>query len=138
MKTKLGIAAGALAAIAYLTGFFGGYVALIVITGYVFIAEENDWLKVNVLKALVITLFFSVLSALIGFVPNIISLINSLFNIWGSNFSIAVVSNIVSFINSCLNIIEKVLILLLALFAANLKTIKIGFIDKMIEKIVIR
>ena len=36
MKTKLGISAGALAAIAYLTGFFSGYLVLVLIVGYVF------------------------------------------------------------------------------------------------------
>lgn len=144
MKTKFGITAGALAAIAYLCGFFSGYVVLALIVGYVFIVEENDWLKINVLKALVITLCFSVLSALIGFIPNIFDLIASLFRIWGKGTTISgneVVSGInaaVSFIQNILNICEKVLMLVLALFAAKLKTVKIGFIDGIIEKAIIK
>lgn len=142
MKTKLGITAGALAAITYLTGFFSGYLALIVIVGYVFIMQENDWLKLNTLKALVLTLAFSVLTALVGFIPNILTLINSLFAIWdGSiygNKVLPAINDIVSFINNCINLIEKVLMLLLALYATKLKTVKIGFIDNMLEKIIVK
>ena len=144
MKTKLGIAAGALAAIAYLCGFFSGYLVLALIVGYVFIVEDNDWLKINVLKALVITLCFSVLSALIGFIPNLFDLITSLFRIWGEGGTISgseavtSINAVVSFIQTVLNICEKVLMLLLALYATKLETIKIGFIDRIIEKAIIK
>ncbi|MBO4505375.1 MAG: hypothetical protein J5712_01410 [Lachnospiraceae bacterium] len=144
MKTKFGITAGALAAIAYLCGFFSGYLVLALIVGYVFIVEENDWLKINVLKALVIMLCFSVLSALIGFIPNLLDLVASLFRIWGKgatisgNSVVSGISSAVSFIQSILNICEKVLMLVLALFAAKLKTVKIAFIDNIIEKAIIK
>ncbi|MBR5968002.1 MAG: hypothetical protein IK001_05330 [Lachnospiraceae bacterium] len=144
MKTKFGITAGALAAIAYLCGFFSGYLVLALIVGYVFIVEENDWLKINVLKALVIMLCFSVLSALIGFIPNLLDLVASLFRIWGKgstisgNTVVSGISSAVSFIQSILNICEKVLMLVLALFAAKLKTVKIAFIDNIIEKAIIK
>ncbi|MBQ3911745.1 MAG: hypothetical protein II694_02085 [Lachnospiraceae bacterium] len=144
MKTKFGIAAGAFAAIAYLCGFFSGYLVLALIVGYVFIVEDNDWLKINVLKALVITLCFSVLSALIGFIPNIFDLIASLFRIWGKGTTISGaeaivgINSAVAFIQTVLNFCEKVLMLLLALFATKLKTIKIGFIDSIIEKAIIK
>ena len=142
MKTKLGITAGAVAAVAYLAGFFSGYLALIVIVGYVFIMQENDWLKLNSLKALVLMLAFSVLTALVVFIPNIISLINSLLNIWDgslyNNKVIPAINDCVTFINNCISLIEKVLMLLLALYATKLKTVKIGFIDNILEKIIIK
>ena len=142
MKTKLGITAGAVAAVAYLAGFFSGYLALIVIVGYVFIMQENDWLKLNSLKALVLMLAFSVLTALVGFIPNIISLINSLLNIWDgslyNNKVIPAINDCVTFINNCINLVEKVLMLLLALYATKLKTVKIGFIDNILEKIIVK
>ena len=142
MKTKLGITAGAVAAVAYLAGFFSGYLALIVIVCYVFIMQENDWLKLNSLKALVLMLAFSVLTALVVFIPNIISLINSLLNIWDgslyNNKVIPAINDCVTFINNCISLIEKVLMLLLALYATKLKTVKIGFIDNILEKIIIK
>ena len=142
MKTKLGITAGAVAAVAYLAGFFSGYLALIVIVGYVFIMQENDWLKLKSLTALVLMLAFSVLTALVEFIPNIISLINSLLSIWDgsiyNNKVIPAINDCVTFINNCISLIEKVLMLLLALYATKLKTVKIGFIDNILEKIIIK
>ncbi len=142
MKTKFGITAGALTAIAYLAGFFSGYTVLALIVGYVFIVEDNDWLKINTLKALFVTLCFDIILALIGFIPNLITLINSLVRIWDDGITgykaIAGISNTITFIQNLINIIEKVVILLLALLATKLKTIKIGFIDSIIEKVIVK
>lgn len=50
-KTKLGITVGALGAITFFAGFFGGYLAAIVLAGYALLFEENAWLKRSVVKA---------------------------------------------------------------------------------------
>ena len=44
-KSKLGIPVTLLAAAAALLGLYGGYVAVIVLVGYVLLVEENEWLK---------------------------------------------------------------------------------------------
>ena len=59
-KTKLGITVGALGAITFFAGFFGGYLAAIVLAGYALLFEENAWLKRSVVKAVVLMVFFSV------------------------------------------------------------------------------
>ncbi|MCR5330386.1 MAG: hypothetical protein K6E62_04260 [Lachnospiraceae bacterium] len=139
MKTKLGITAGALAAIAYLAGYFSGYIVLFLIVGYVFIIEENDWLKMSTLKALCITLCFDLVIAVLGFIPDILNTINSMFNIWKSSITgndvVPAIQQIISFLNRVLSLAEKVLMLLLAYYATKLKTINIGFIDKIVDKI---
>ena len=58
-KTRVGITAGAFGAAACLAGFFGGYVAVILLAGYVLLFEENAWLRRCVVKVFVIMLFFS-------------------------------------------------------------------------------
>jgi len=134
MKTKLGISASMLATVTYLLGLFTGNLALLLIAGYVLLCETDEWLKKSVVKALLISLAFSLASALIGFIPNAITLVDDLFNIFGGNFSIAFLSRIVNFINTVLGVVEKLLMLGLAAMAASNKTIKLPVIDDIIDK----
>lgn len=134
MKTKLGISVTMLAAAAYLLGLFSGYLVLVLIAGYVLICETDEWLKKSVVKALVISLAFSLVSAIIGFIPNAITMVDDLFNIFGGNFSIGFISRIVIFINTVLGVLQKLLMLGLAAMAASNKTIKLPVIDDIIDK----
>ena len=134
MKTKLGISVAMLAAGTYLLGLFSGYLALLLITGYVLICESDEWLKKAVVKALAVTVAFSLISAVIGLIPNAISLVDSLFSIFGGHFSILFISRIISFINTVLNVFQKLLMLAFAFLALDGKTIKLPVIDDFIEK----
>ena len=134
MKTKLGISVTMLAAATYLLGLFNGNLALLLVAGYVLICETDEWLKKSVVKALVISLAFSVISAVIGFVPNAISLVDDLFNIFGGSFGISFITRIIAFINNVLGVFEKLLMLALAAMAASNKTIKLPLIDDIIDK----
>lgn len=134
MKTKLGISVTMLAAAAYLMGLFSGYLALVLIVGYVLLCETDEGLKKSVVKALVISLTFSLISAVIGFIPNAISLVDGLLNIFGGNFNIRFLSALISFFNTVLSIFEKLLMLGLAAMTFVGKDIKLPFIDDIIEK----
>lgn len=134
MKTKLGISVTMLAAATYLLGLFNGNIALLLVAGYVLICETDEWLKKSVVKALVISLAFSVISAVIGFIPNAISLVDDLFNIFGGSFGIGFITRIIAFINNVLGVFEKLLMLGLAAMAASNKTIKLPVIDDIIDK----
>lgn len=134
MKTKLGISAGAFAALTFLMAIYGGYTVILLAIGYVLIAERNDWLRTTVVKAGVIMLFFSIVSTLLYAIPDLLGWINSFLNIFDKRFNYSVVTNIVRFLDDTLVIIRRVLFLLLALFALGMKTIKIGFVDKFVAK----
>lgn len=134
MKTKLGISVAMVAAAAYLVGYFNGNLALLLIVGYVLLCESDEWLKKSVVKALVISLAFSVISAVIGFIPNAISIVDDLVYIFGGSFSIPVISRIITFINTILGVFEKLLMLCLALMAFNKKTVVLPFVDDFMEK----
>lgn len=134
MKTKLGISVAMVAAAAYLVGFFSGNVALLLIVGYVLLCESDEWLKKSVVKALAIGLAFSLVSAVIGFIPNAISLVDDLFSIFGGSFGIGFISRTIIFINTVLSVFEKLLMLALAILALDNKTIKLPLIDDLIEK----
>lgn len=134
MKTKLGVSVAMMAAAAYLIGFFSGNVALLLIVGYVLLCESDEWLKKSVVKALAVGLLFTLISAVIGFIPNAISIVDDLFNIFGGSFSIGFVSRIINFINTVLSVFEKLLMLGLAFMAFDNKTIKLPLVDDLIEK----
>lgn len=133
-KTSLGISANLYAFIAIFVTLWGGLIPALLVTGYALMKEEDLWLKKTVAKGLIVTLLFSLASALIGFLPNAIELINDIFNLWGGYFDIRVISAIVRLFNTILNVAEKVIMLLMALFALKGKWFNIGFVDKFIVK----
>jgi hypothetical protein len=134
MKTKIGISAGLLGAAAYFLGLVGGWIPVVMIAGYVLLAETNEWLRMSVVKAVGVCVFFAVVSAIIGLIPNTITFVNNIFIIFDGNFSIAVISRIVTLINSGLTIIEKLLLLALGFKALNQRTVGFGVIDRLITK----
>ena len=134
MKTNLGISVGLLGAAVYFLGLVGGWLPVILIAGYVLLFETNEWLRKSSIKAVAICIFFAVLSAIVGFVPDAFTLINNVANIFEENVHVAVISNIVALINTILFIIEKVLLLLLGFKALHQGTVGFGIIDRLVEK----
>lgn len=133
MKTKLGVSVGLFGAATYFMGLFSGYVVLAIMVGYVLLCESNEWLRRSAVKAFAVCVGFSVLSALVGFIPNIIGFIDDIFNIFNSSFSISIVSKIVTFINTVIALAQKILLLVLGFKALHQGTVKIGIIDKLIN-----
>lgn len=133
-KTKLGITVGALGAITFFAGFFGGYLAAIVLAGYALLFEENAWLKRSVVKAVVLMVFFSVTVAIINVIPDLLEFLGNIASVFNGNFSIIKVNQIVNVLVSGLNLVEKVLFLGLGVKALSQGTIVIPFIDKKVSK----
>lgn len=133
-KTKLGISVGLLGAIACFTGYFGSYLVSVLIMGYVLLMEENEWLKKTVVKVMLILVTFSAANAVIGLIPDAINLVDSLLGIFKGHFSIPFISSIVSLCRDILSVLEKLIFLLLGFKAFNQGTVKISFIDRVIDK----
>lgn len=133
-KTKLGITVGALGAITFFVGFFGGYLAAIVLAGYALLFEENAWLKRSVVKAVVLMVFFSVTVAIINVIPDLLEFVGNIASVFNGNFSIIKVNQVVNVVVSGLNLVEKVLFLGLGVKALSQGTIVIPFIDKKVSK----
>lgn len=133
-KTKLGITVGALGAITFFAGFFGGYFAAIVLAGYALLFEENAWLKRSVVKAVVLMVFFSVTVAIINVIPDLLEFVGNIASVFNGNFSIIKVNQVVNVVVSGLNLVEKVLFLGLGVKALSQGTIVIPFIDKKVSK----
>ena len=133
-KTKLGLSVGLLGAIFFFVSFFGGYIPTLLLAGYVLLVEDNAWLKRVTVKGVVLALVFSVLSALVNFIPNLMGLVDDVLRIFNENLYVPVISNIVNLILTILNLVEKVLFLLLGFMALKQKTIVIPPLDAFISK----
>lgn len=77
---------------------------------------------------------FALVSAVVGFVPNIITLIDDVANLFNETFSIAFISKIVALINTVLTIAEKLLLLAMGFKALHHGTVGFGIIDKLIAR----
>ena len=140
-KTKLGISNymcdGIIFILAAITTFYSGqtifawpFIALI---AFVLLKEDDLWLKASVLKAVLVILFFILIPFLLGFVDNILSFVNFFVRIAGAE-AISDGWNIIGFFNNIVYVVEKIFLLLLALFAFKGKTIKIPVVDGIIRK----
>lgn len=132
-KTKLGISVGFLAALTYFMGFFSGYTVLLLVVGYILIAEEDKWLRASAAKAVAVCVSFSLLSAFVNFLPDLMNLVDDICTIFGGHFYIAVIGNLVSFIQTVLSLAEKVILLVLGLMAFQQKTIRIDFLERLVS-----
>lgn len=133
-KTRLGISVGLLGAALFFVCFFGGYTAAIILAGYILLFEENAWLKRSAVKGVALMFGFAVLSAVIYLIPNAISFIDSICNVFGGDFYVTFISNIISVVDNALGIIEKLLFIVLGLKAFNQGTVRIPVIDSLVNK----
>lgn len=133
-KTKLGISVGIAAAAIYFVAYFGGYIPAILMAGYVLIAEENQWLKRSAVKAVATLACFSALFAVIGLLPDALSWIGSLVDLFNGSFSYSIVSKILSVITEALDIAKTVIFLMLGVKALTQATIKVPFVDNFLNK----
>ena len=141
MKSKLGIHIGFLACICFLVAQFGGLVPLILLAGYILLFEENYFLRMSALKALLIVLASSVLTTLINLIPDVLfNLINWFTRIFGADTTfnnlkaISKITQIFSFLAWLVSTAKMLLLLLLAFLACRIKTIKLPFVDKLYDK----
>ncbi len=144
MKSKLGIHCGFLACLCFLVGQFFGAVAITILAGYILLKEDNEFLRFSALKAALIVLFVSALTTIIYLLPDCFGFIDTLTRIFDADTpfnSIEAISKINSFlslISSIVVFIKTILMLLLAVNACKIKTIKLPLVDDMINKYVIK
>ena len=136
-KTRLGIAAGLIAAIAYFCTL-SGYAALVlvIIAGYVLLAEENVFLRKSVVKAIAVAGCFMLLRTAINLIPSLLRFINEFLYIFETGFDHSKVDAVFSVLASIVGYVKLVLVVLLGVFALGEKTIRLPVIDKLIDHFV--
>lgn len=136
-KTKLGISVGLLGAIIYFASAFGGgYLAALLLCGYVLLAEDNPWLRKTSVKAVLLLVLFSLISVILGLIPDIWEAITNLLMAFDQYPSSNFISGINLTISSAISIVKNVLFVILGLKALNQGTIKLPIIDKLIDKFI--
>jgi hypothetical protein len=133
-NTKIGISAGLMAATAYFLGIVGGWVPVVLVAGYILVAETNEWLRTAAVKAVAICLFFSIVSTIVGLIPNTITIIGNIAAIFRQTFTIVEVTRLVTAFNSIWSFIERLLLLFLGFSALKHGTVGFGPVDGLIEK----
>ena len=133
-KTKLGISVGLLGAAVYFAAFFGGYVPVILITGYILVAEENVWLKKTGIKAVALLMAIEVLLKIIGLVPDLLSWIGSVVRVFDGTLDYGMVSSVFSVVIGAIGIIRTIVCLLLGIGAISQTIVRIPVVDNMIDK----
>lgn len=133
-KTKLGVSVAVVGAALYFFGYFSGYVATLLLAGYVLLMEENEWLKKTAVKAVATMVAFSLLSVLIGLIPNVFDLIQDICDLFGGDVNFIVIYRIQNLLNSVLRLVEIVVFLLLGLKALRQGTVKVPVVDNLVNK----
>lgn len=134
-KTKLGISVGLLGAVIYFSAIFGGgYLISAVLCGYVLLVEDNPWLRKTSVKVVLLLIIFSLVSFILGLIPDIWETITNLLMAFNKYPSSTFISGINSTINSAIAIVKSVLFVILGLKALNQSAIKLPVIDKLIDK----
>lgn len=133
-KTKLGISVGLLGACVCLATLFSGYLAAIVLVGYILLFEENEWLKKNSVKALAFGMMITLVTYVIGLIPDLLSWFNSVFRVFNGSFNYGFTSSIITVINGALDIIEKCVLMLMGVKALKLGTVNIPVVDNVVNK----
>jgi len=134
MKTKLGISVGLMGAALYLGSYYGGYVVMALMVGYVLLCEENQWLKTAAVKATLIVVAFSLLNTVIGLLPELLNLIDSLFRVFRGNLYVPFIENASNLFYNVLNLLKKVLMIGLAVLALINGDQKSDPLDKLVQK----
>ena len=134
-KTKLGISQGMLGAVVYFTAALLGYISLFIVGGYILLVEKTEWLKKCVIKAVVLMLLYSLLSTVIGLIPQIFSYGSVDDALLGGYYLyLTGAYSIVAAILVALNFARIGLFIALGVKALNEKTITIPIVDKLIDK----
>lgn len=134
-STKLGVSVGLIGAIIYFSSAFGGgYIIALLLCGYVLLAEDNPWLRKTSVKAVLLLVLFSLVSVILGFIPEIWGVVSNILIAFKTYPSSSFISGFNSAINGVISIAKSVLFIILGLKAFNQSTIKLPIIDTLIDK----
>ncbi len=129
-KSNLGICKFILGAAFYLLCLFSGYLAAILVGGYILIRETDEDLRTAAITGILVLLAGSVLNVVFGFFPDCISsLQETLFNM-NMNFSLSGIYDIFAGIRDFINFLVDAFLAVLAVMMFIKKPLNLKFIKK--------
>lgn len=133
LKTKLGISIALVGAAMYFLGAFS-FVPAMLLAGYVLIAEENEWIKRQAAKMIGVVLLFGLLSIAVGWIDDVVSVLNIIVRWFNSDVYLSVPASLTYLIQYIISIVKEVLLLVMGFKALGMKSLKLGLIDKLLDK----
>lgn len=133
-KTKLGVGVGLLGAAVCFLALFGGYTPMLIAVGYILLFEENEWLKKTGVKALAVMFTFSVFITVIDLIPDCLNVISSFLGIFNFSVYFSLIRSMFSVLVDILSLLRTVVLILLGYKALSQGTIKVPFVDTLINK----
>ena len=133
-KTKLGMSVNLLAALVCLSPLVGGYVVLFGLALYILLAEKDEWLKKTAVKVLAVVFLFGAANAVLNLVPGVISVIDSIFNLFNRFFEIRFVTRLIYAVENILSFLRSILLIAMSLMALVQKGPEFKPVDDLVEK----
>lgn len=134
MKTKLGISVAMTTLLLYCSGIFGGLTVLVLVAGYVLLAEENTALRQTAVKVLTLVFAFTLAAQVLSLVPSIVGLLPQLFSIFDVYISINVLDSVFALLINILYLAQDILLLVMGVFALLGKELPIKPLDDFVAK----
>lgn len=135
MKSRLGVSVGLLAAAAYFSGLFSGFVPLFLVAGYILLREDNDWLRWSAVKAVLVCLLFAGITAVINLIPSLTSSLYYLSMIFSDDpFRISKLDNLIGLILQLVDIVKTIVLLLMGFRALHQGNLPLGKVDQAASK----
>ncbi len=133
-KAKAGMAVGLLAAGMAFLGMFS-VVALVIVAAYVFLKEEDTWLRKAAVRAVGVVVLFAIVTGLLGVFFDVFRVINNSIGLFKNPLSaLYTVTDVETILLYIINGIETIVLFILGIFSLSMKSIRIPFVDKMIDK----
>ncbi|MDE6640812.1 MAG: hypothetical protein K2K63_09825 [Acetatifactor sp.] len=133
LKTKLGISIALVGAAMYFLGAIS-FTPAVLLAGYVLIAEENEWVKRQAAKMVGVVVLFSLLSIAVGWIDDVVGMLGIIVRWFNSDVYLSVPANLTSLCRYIISIAKEVLLLVMGFRALGMKNVKLGLIDKPLDK----
>lgn len=133
LKTKLGVSIALVGAAMYFLGAIS-FTPAVLLAGYVLIAEENEWVKRQAAKMVGVVVLFGLLSIAVGWIDDVVGVLNIIVRWFNSDVYLSVPANLTSLCRYIISIVKELLLLLMGFKALGMKNVKLGLIDKPLDK----
>lgn len=139
-KTKFGVSVGLLSALCYFTGYFS-FTSCVILFAVILACSESVAAKKNASQALVLSVLFSLIATVLGWLSgtylDMISTLSGWFMDWFSwynAYDILSKLDIMGFLNGIWGLLELVLMIIFVIKSFKGKNIKIPVVTKIVNK----
>ena len=133
-KTRLGISVSLMVGILYFFGIYGGYTITGIAVGYVLLKEDNNWLKKQSLRVLLLMVLFSLLGTAVGIIPSILGVFSNILEVFDVYYYFNFFRNVFAVLDSVLSVLRIVAFAGLGVLAVFRKEVKLPIVDSIIDK----